>query len=180
MTMKKIAKELGQYFYENHDLENDSEEFLDETAPLIGYIVHYFNSLEQTLDHAICEKVSDRTDQPGAIIIHKLSYSAKVDLFYRMIRSMELAFGKDLPSFNSLIQDLRKCGTLRNAVVHADWNHVNEDGFTYVKLDFNKDGLKQHYWQFTAESLMDIIKLISETNLAFDKYEDEKQEMPSS
>jgi len=39
------------------------------------------------------------------------------------------------------------------------------------------DGLKQHYWQFTAELLMDIIKLISETNPAFDKYEDEKQEM---
>ncbi|MFN6378749.1 MAG: hypothetical protein ACK4WD_05710 [Flavobacteriales bacterium] len=178
--MKKVAKELGQYLNENHDLEKDSEEFLDETAPLIGYIVHFFNSLEQTLDHAICESVSDRTDEPGAIIIHKLSYSAKVDLFYRMIRSMELGFGRDLPSFNTLIQDLRKCGTLRNAVVHADWNHVNEDGFTYVKLDFNKDGLKQHYWQFRAESLMDIIKLISETNHAFDKYEEEKQEMLSS
>ena len=74
MTMKKVAKELGQYLYENHDLEKDSEEFLDETAPLIGYIVHYFNSLEQTLDHAICERVSDRADEPGAIIIHKLSY----------------------------------------------------------------------------------------------------------
>lgn len=175
--MKKTAKELGQYLSENHDFEKESEEFLDETAPLIGYIVHFFNSLEQTLDHAICERVNDRSDHPGAIIIHKLSYSAKVDLFYRIIRSMELAFGKNLPSFNTLIQDLKRCGTLRNAVVHADWNHVNEDGFTYVKLDFNKDGLKQHYWQFTAESLWDIIKLIGETNLAFDKYEDEKQDM---
>jgi len=178
--MKKVAKQLGQYLYENHDLEKDSEEFLDETAPLIGYIVHFFNSLEQTLAHAICERVNDRADEPGAVIIHKLSYSAKVDLFYRMIRSMELAFGKDLPSFNILIKDLKECGALRNAVVHADWNQLNEDGFTYVKLDFNKDGLKQHYWQFTAESLMDIIKLISETNIAFDKYEDEKQDMLSS
>ena len=178
--MKKVEKQLGQYLFENHDLEKDTGEFLDDTAPLIGYIVHFFNSLEQSLDHAICERVSDRSDGPGAVIIHKLSYSAKIDLFYRMIRSMELGFGKDLPSFNTLIQDLKKCGTLRNAVVHADWHHVNEDGFTYVKLYFNKDGLKQHYWQFTPESLRDIIKLINLTINAFDKYEDEKQDMLSS
>ncbi len=173
--MKKGAKKLGQYLYENHNIEKGNEKFLDETAPLIGYIVHFFNALEQTLDHAIFENINDRTDEQGAVIIHKLSYSAKVDLFYRLIRSMELSFGKNLPSFNLLFQNLKKCGTLRNAVVHADWNNVNEDGYTYVKLDFNKDGLKQHYWQFTTESLMDIIKLISETNQAFDKYEDEKQ-----
>lgn len=179
--MKKVSKQLGQYLSENHDFEKDTEKFLDDTAPLIGYIVHFFNSLEQTLDHAICERIHDRTDRSGAVIIHKLSYSAKVDLFYRMIRSMELTFEKDLPSLNTLIQDLRQCGTLRNAVVHADWNHVNEDGFTYVKLDFNNnDGLKQHYWQFTADSLMDIIKLISETNLAFDKYDEEKQDLLNS
>ena len=178
--MKKVSKELGQYLSENHDFEKENDKFLDDTAPLIGYIVHFFNSLEQSLDHAICERVSDRTDQPGAIIIHKLSYSAKVDLFYRMIRSMELSFGKDLPSFNSFIQDLRQCGTLRNAVVHADWNHVNEDGYTYVKLDFNKDGLKQHYWQFTEKSLMDILELIHKTNMAFDKYDEEKQDLLNS
>lgn len=177
--MKKVSKNLGQYLYENHDLEKDNEIFLDETAPLIGYIVHFFNSLEQSLDHAICERVSDRTDEPGAIIIHKLSYSAKVDLFYRMVKSMELAFGKGLPSFNLLIENLKKCGTLRNAVVHADWNHVNEDGYTYVKLDFSKDGLKQHYWQFTSDSLMDIIKLIGNTIQSFDTYQDEKSDLLS-
>jgi hypothetical protein len=175
--MKKVTKKLGQYFYENHDLEKDVENFLDETAPLIGYIVHFFNSLEQSLDHSICERISDRADEPGAIVIYKLSFSAKVDLFSRMVRSLEIGFGQDLPSFKKLIQDLKRCGTLRNAVVHADWNHVNEDGFTYVKLDFNKDGIQQHYWQFTSDAMWDIIKLIGETNNAFEKYEDEKREM---
>lgn len=178
--MKRENKKLGQYFFENHDLEKDIEEFLDESAPLIGYIVHEFNSLEQSLDSAICERISDRSDEPGAVVIYKLSYSGKVDLLYRMVRSMELAIGKELQSFKRLIEDLKKCGTLRNAVVHADWDHVNEKGYTYVKLDFNKDGMKQHYWQFTPESLLDIIKFIRETYLSFDDFYDEKQEMLSS
>jgi hypothetical protein len=178
--MKKESKTLGQYLFENHDLEKDVEEFLEKTAPLIGYIVHFFGSLDQSLDQAICERVSDRSDEPGAIVIYKLSFSAKVDLFYRMVHSMEIAFEKELPSFKQLIEDLKKCGSLRNAVVHADWNNVNENGYTYVKLDFNKDGMQQHYWQFTPESLWDIIEFLANTNLAFDKYYDEKQDLLSS
>ena len=44
--MKKTHKPLGQYFNENHGYNGSVEEFLEEAAPLIGYVVHSFNSLD--------------------------------------------------------------------------------------------------------------------------------------
>jgi len=175
--MKKENKQFGQYACENHDLEIDNDEFLEETAPLIGYVVHTFNKLDEALNSAICERISDRTDEPGAIVIYKMSFSAKVDLFYRMIRSMELACEGTIPSLASLIENLKKCAALRNAVVHAEWYNMNEKGYTYVKLNFDKNGMQQHYWQFTPESLNDIIIFIHDTYMSFEKYDEEKQEL---
>ena len=131
--MEKSFKPLGQYISENHDYDGSVEEFLEETAPLIGYIVHSFNSLDSQLNSSICELINDRTDSIGSTIIYKMTYSNKVDLFYRLVRSMELASNKTFPSFNTLIEDLKKCATLRNAVVHAEWENLDPAGYTYVK-----------------------------------------------
>jgi hypothetical protein len=132
--MKKELKKLGQYIFENHNFDGTPDEFLEQTAPLIGYLVHNFNSLDDQLNRAICTRINERTDEPGAIIIHKMSFSAKVDLFNNLIRSFELAAEKTIPSFKTFINNLKTCGTLRNAVVHAEWENMNENGFTYVKM----------------------------------------------
>jgi hypothetical protein len=39
--------------------------------------------------------------------------------------------------------------------------------------------MQQHYWQFTPESLKDIIAFIQDTYMSFDKYDEEKQELLS-
>jgi uncharacterized protein YutE (UPF0331/DUF86 family) len=175
--MNKEYKKLGQYIFENHNFPGTVGEFLEQTAPLIGYLVHNFNSLDEQLNRAICERVNDRTDEPGAIIIHKMNFSAKVDLFNNLVRSMEIAFESTIPNFKTLIERLKKCATLRNAVVHAEWENMNEKGYTYVKMSFNDNGMQQHYWQFTPESLENIIEYIQETNSLFDLYEDGKQDL---
>jgi len=92
--MDKSYKPLGQYIYENHNYEGSIEKFLEETAPLIGYIVHSFSSLDSQLNSSICELINDRTDSIGSTIIYKMTYSNKVDLFYRLVRSMEIALDK--------------------------------------------------------------------------------------
>jgi hypothetical protein len=175
--MKKTHKQLGQYISENHNYEGSAEEFLEETAPLIGFIVHAFNSLDAQLNSSICSIINDRTDLLGTAVIYKMNFSGKIDLFFRLVRSMELAFGNTLPSFQKLIEDLRKCASLRNAVVHAEWENLDAEGYTYVKLNFDKDGMKQHYWQFTPDSLEVINDLISQTYNSFEKYEDEMQKI---
>ena len=58
--MKTQQKQLGQYINENHKFKGSTNEFLEETAPLIGYIFHSFNTLDGYLNSSICEIISDR------------------------------------------------------------------------------------------------------------------------
>jgi len=173
MVQKKKYKPLGQYIYENHDLEYSTDEFLEKTAPLIGYIVHSFNSLEEELNSRICFEISDRTDYMGVIVIHKMSYSQKVDLFKRMIKSKELALEIEYPSFQSIIQGLIECGKLRNAVVHAEWENMDSEGYTYINIKFNKNGWEKEYQQFTIESLTEVENFIRKTYLELSELSEE-------
>ena len=173
--MKKVDRQLGQYIFDNPDFKGTPIDFFVETAPLIGFIVHSFNSLDGLLNSTICELINDRTDQPGAVVIYKLPFSSKVDLFCRLVRSMELAYDGEIPCFKKIVEDLKKCGQLRNAVVHAEWDHVDEKGYTFIKMHFDKNGMRQQYWQFTPDALEDIDNFIDDTYDLFNKFDDEKQ-----
>ncbi len=173
--MKTKQKQLGQYIFTNHDFEGSIDEFLSQTAPHIGYLVHSFNALDSALNSTICMLINDRADEKGAIIIHNMSFSAKVDLFYRLVRSMEFIVKKELPSFPVFIENLKKCATYRNAVIHAEWDSLEENGYTYVKMRFTKDGVQQQYWQFTPESLIKINDFIDQTGNGFDTFDNELQ-----
>lgn len=175
--MKKKDKQFGQFIFDNHNFDGTPDEFLEKTAPLIGYIVHSFNSLDERLNYMICELINSRTDEIGAIVICKFTFSSKIDLFYRLIRSMEITFNKKIECFELLITNLKKCANLRNAVIHAEWENMDENGFAYVKMYFNKNGLQQQYWQFTPESLIEIEDFINDTYFLFDKFDDEKNEI---
>ena len=66
--MNKSGKsQFRKYLY--HDIENEeeTEKYLETSLSLIGYIVIYFNSLEQSLNSVICEYVTNRTDRPGLL-----------------------------------------------------------------------------------------------------------------
>ena len=175
--MKKSDKQFGQYIFDNHDFDGNAEDFMEITAPLIGFIVHSFNSLDGLLNSTICELINDRSDEMGAIIIYKLPFSAKVDLFYRLVRSIEVAGEEEISSLKTLIENLKKCGTLRNAVVHAEWDHVDENGYTFVKMHFDKNGMRQHYWQFTPDALEEIDQFIHDTYMMFDLFDEQKQKL---
>lgn len=177
--MKKADRQLGQYIFDNQDFEGTPKDFFEETAPLIGFIVHSFNSLDGLLNSTICELINDRTDQPGAIVIYKLPFSSKVDLFYRLVRSMEIGCEGEIPCLKKLVEDLIKCSQLRNAVVHAEWDHVDEKGYTFIKMHFGKNGMRQQYWQFSPDALEEIDNFIDATFELFDKFDEEKQKLLS-
>lgn len=176
--MDKENKPVGQYLFDNHNFDGTPDEFLERTAPLIGFIVHSFNSLDEQLNSYICKLINNRSDEPGAIIIHKMNFSSKVDLFYKLTRSYEINCNVTIPCFQTLIEDLKKCATLRNAVIHAEWENIDNKGFTYVKMHFDKNGLRQEYWQFTPDSLTEINDFIHNTFLLFDKFDEEKNINP--
>lgn len=175
--MKKKTLPINQYAFETKNLEGPTEEFLEETAPLIGYIVHSFNTLEEMLNSSICGLLFDDYDGYGLQVIYKRNYADKVDLFKRMLMEQQNAFNKKMPVFEKLVSNLSTAGELRNLVVHADWESAHDDGYTLCKLKINTKGIQHEYVQFTPESLNDILKLINDTYDMFDQYEEEKEEL---
>jgi len=177
--MKSKHIPIGQYAFETKNLDGPSEEFLEETAPLIGYVVHSFNTLEEQLNSAICEFICERSDSMGLLVIYKMSYSARLDLFKRFLDDLQICLEKKEPWFDELIRKLEQAGKLRNMVVHADWESAHDDGYTLCKLKMNSKGLQHEYVQFTPESLWNIITLIDETTGMFDTFEERHQELLS-
>lgn len=171
--MKKKEIPIQQYSLEGKNLDGASEDFLNKTAPLIGYIVHSFNSLEELLNESICNLINERTHSPGLIVIHKLNYSAKVDLFKRFLNDYQNVINKKILYFEKLTENLNTAGNLRNQVIHADWEHAFDDGYTLSKVKINSKGITQEYIQFTPESLIKIHNLIVETIDMFDDFEEE-------
>lgn len=175
--MNKKTLPINQYAFETKNLEGPTEDFLDKTAPLIGYIVHSFNTLEEMLNSSICGLLFDDYDGYGLQVIYKRSYADKVDLFKRMLLEQQNALNKKMPVFEKLVSNLSTAGELRNLVVHADWESAHDDGYTLCKLKINTKGIQHEYIQFTPESLNDILKLIHDTCDMFDQYEEEKEEL---
>jgi hypothetical protein len=177
--MKNKDVPIGQYAFETKNLEGPSETFLDETAPLIGYVVHRFNALEELLNSAICELFFDDSDRLGLLVIYRMNYAAKVELFERLLLDQQNSIGKTMASFKQFIGDLQKAGRLRNTVVHADWESAHDDGYALCRLKLNSKGLQHEYVQFTPQSLQDILTLIDQTIEMFDTYEEEHSDLLS-
>jgi hypothetical protein len=178
--MKKKNIPINQYAFETKNLDGPNEEFLENTAPLIGYVVHSFNTLEELLNGAICELFFDDMDWLGLHVIYKRNYSDKVDLFKRLLIEEQNGLGKKMPMFEKFISNLTEAGKLRNMVVHADWESAHDDGYTLCKLIINTKGIQHEYVQFTQESLESILKLINETSEMFDQYLEERSDMFNS
>jgi hypothetical protein len=174
--MKRKDIPVGQYSFETKNLDGPSEDFLEKTASLIGYIVHRFNTLEQLLNDSICDLFHDDCHSNGLLVICGMKYRSKVDLFERILADHQNSFQKKLPVFEKLIKDLKETGELRNKVVHADWESAHDDGYTLCKLKVNSKGIQHEYIQYDPESLEKILQFIDKTCDLFDDYEDELQE----
>lgn len=174
--MQYRRKQFEQHLY--HEIEGEEEvidEHLYNSFPLIGIIVMFFNGLEKSIDEKICEIISERSDSLGLIVIHKMSYSSKVDLFKRFSDEYHRCT-RVVDSYDGLIANLKEAGRLRNLAIHADWESTDDDKYTYVNFKISASGMEQEYVQFSEDSLMEIIKLITETRKQLNKYWDETQD----
>ena len=155
--MKNRKSPVGQYILEGVGDTDDAYEYVEELLPLIDEVVLFFNALESDIDDLICRDISDRSDHKGLLVLHNMMYATKVDMYERF-KSEELRIcGWELPSFKELISKLRECGTLRNRVIHANWEYTNNEGYTHVRFKMGKDGLEHEFLQFSVESLKEVI-----------------------
>ena len=169
-------KTRTRHFIQNlsHEIEDEekAESYLVESLPLVGLVVMYFNTLEKSLDAFLCEIISHRAEAPGLIVIQKLMYAAKLDLFKRFADDFHLCEPTKPPKFDELIAELGDVARLRNLVVHADWSSTDEKGYTYVRLKSTKNGLQQEYAQLSVESLDGLVnRVIAATHSLSDYWE---------
>ena len=169
--MKNKRVPVGQYTIENLGGTENSYDRIEELMPLIGEIVTYFNTLEAALDDCICSAISDRSDQKGLLVLSNMMYSTKVDLYKKFSDDFVRSFSFETPIYERLISDLKECGTLRNRVVHANWDRTDEEGYTQVRIRVGKEGLEHEMWQFSGESLIQIMKKIIDTYQSLDEFE---------
>lgn len=178
--MKKKQKDFQQYLCHDIEDEEKAEKYLKDSLPLIGLVVMQFNGLESELDSALCEIFSDRSDSFGLIVLHKMHYSTKVDLFQRFYDDFQLTVSEDNEAYSGLISKLKDVGKLRNIVIHANWESTDDEGFTFVRVQINKSGMKQEYIQFSQDSLDKIVDLIGETRQQLDIYWEKRREILAS
>ena len=173
--MKTKLKEFIQHL--SHDVndvddvdEEKAEKDLENALSFIGLIVMYFNALESSLDSVLCENFTDRTDSIGLIVLNKMNYSSKVELFKRFCDDFQFNLDKQLEGYELLMTDLAESGRLRNLVVHANWESTDYDGYAYVRLKMSKNGMRQEYVQFTEDSLQKILELLIKTRFTLDEF----------
>jgi len=175
--MKKSIKQFDQYLYHDIEDEDAARKYLDDSLPLVGEVVMYFNGLEKQLDSLLCEAFSDRTDAIGLIVLHGMTYAAKIDLFKRLTDHFHTAACMVVAGYDSLIAELKQVGILRNQVIHADWNNTDEQGYTYVKLKISQGEMEQEYVQFSAVSLEELIRRIWATSEKLEEYWEKRSEI---
>lgn len=178
--MKRRSKPFEQHLY--HEIEDETrvQQYLDDALPLIGRVVMSFNGLEGGLNIILCEHITDRSDAVGLLVLHKMSYGAKVDLFKRFSEDFQRNFRCQIEPYSGLVPKLRKAGRLRNLVVHADWESTEDDGYTYVSLKISNGEMEQQYVQLSGESLTEILGQIESTRSQLDEYWEAKEELLSN
>ena len=172
--LKRKVKEFIQHL--GHDIEDEesAEQYLDKSLPLVGLVVMYFNTLEKSLDSVICEIISDRSDEPGLIVLQGMHFSTKVDLFKRFSNSLH-SYETEPPTFCGLVDSLLEIGRLRNMVVHADWQNTDEEGYTFVRIKMSDKILQQEYIQLSAEALEKLLKKIGDVHSQLSDYQEERR-----
>ena len=158
--MKNRKSPVGQYIFDGMGDTEDALDYVDDFLPLIGEVVLFFNGLEAEIDNMLCFQFSDRSDQLGLLVLHKMMYSTKVELFEKMFLEKIQWLELDVAKFKALVSELRQCGTLRNRIVHANWEYTDESGYTHVRFTFEKNGLQHELTQFSVESLRLVIQRI--------------------
>ncbi|QXZ08812.1 hypothetical protein KUF54_12170 [Comamonas sp. Y33R10-2] len=162
MKTKKIP--VGQLLCDGLGDSDNAIENIENLMPLIGDIVVWFNALENDLNHALCDFISDRSVQKGILVVSNMMYSTKLELFEKFASDWMGVFQNEPVWFQDLIADLKTCSSLRNKVVHANWLETDDAGYTQVRIRVARSGLAEHELTlFTAESLTLILKKIIAT-----------------
>lgn len=139
-------------------------DYLSNLAPEIGWIIIYFNSLEDEVSGCIREAIlrDPLQDERMDVFLAGMQFSAKaralIDLYGQMIESGGLEIThEDLRKVDML---LTECATRRNEYAHADWIGMKLDGYVRVKQQSKRTGISYRYKRYDLARVQGDVEFI--------------------
>jgi hypothetical protein len=145
--------------------EDELTDYLSELAPEIGWIIIYFNSLEDEVSGFIREAIlRDATqDERMDVFLAGMLFSAKaralLDLYGQMIEwGGSAVTHEDLRKVDAL---LTECAIRRNEYAHADWIGMKVGGYVRVKSQSKRTGISHRYKRYHSLRVQGDVDFIS-------------------
>jgi hypothetical protein len=168
---EKDLETLEQLDYFEDDYIN---KVFDKYSQLVGWFLMEFSRLEHDFNLVIAEFFGSDYHETGYIVIKKLSFLNKIELFYDLYLR-PVSFSKKNKQNQKRLLDIKNrlnsINTFRNRVVHANWSSLNKDGFVRTKIitDSQEDGvIKFERMKITPKIIK---KNIAEINKLIDSME---------
>ncbi len=146
--------------------EKKLTDYLSDLAPEIGWIIIYFNSLEDAVASFIREAIlrDSIQDERMDVFLAGMLFSAKaralLDLYGQMLESGAFAVTpEDLRKVDVL---LTECATRRNEYAHADWIGMKLGGYVRVKSQSKRNGISHRYKRYDLSRIQADVDFISE------------------
>ncbi len=155
-------------FYEYEEAEGQRfDDYLDEkVAPLVGMTAIVFNSLESALDFILSDMIDQDNDEIGWVVIKSMSFSQKTNLLIDLIRANDdwvVKFSKD--EISNLRESLKHAGSLRNSIIHGEWESMSKDYRVKTKINVGDDGVIFKMTEFLYEDLEGDVDFIDDRSV---------------
>lgn len=155
-----MNKEVRRSDYDGHpdSVASDKEllDYLSEIAADIGWIVIYFNSLEDQIAQCLRELMlrDAYQDERLDVFLAEMGYQQKSRALIHLYGQADGRGACQLPA-GALIQlekALSLAATIRNAYAHADWIGLREGAYIKVKTRSSRIGIIQRYKRIDAKN----------------------------
>ena len=160
--------------------EDELDRYLEEIVPGIGWIIVYFNSLEDHVSDFIREAIlrDPYNDERLDVFLSEMMFSGKcrglIHLYGQMIESKLVTYTQN--DLNILEAMLLECSKRRNEYAHADWIGVRAEGYIRVKAQSKKTGVFHQYKKFDLGRLKEDEKFISNARFTLVEFNDQIHE----
>ena len=150
--------------------------YLSTIAPYVGWIVIYFNSLEDHVADFIRMAIlrDPFQDERLDVFLSGMMFAAKaqalVDLYGQLMSYQ--AGGKTDAELKELERLLQECAKRRNDYAHADWFGVRKGGFVRVKSKSGRSGVLHRYRRFEQSKLKEDVAFIQEARHTLSDFND--------
>ena len=157
-------------------LDTDEEllKYLEGIVPHIGWIIVFFNSLEDMISECIREAIlrDPLQDERLDVFLAEMLFSGKcralMQLYGQMIEDGDVKYTHD--DLNELESQLIECSKRRNEYAHADWVGLKQQCYVRVKSQSKKRGVYHRYKKFEEEQMNEDVIFISNARLALEVF----------